>query len=129
MNINTAFPSKYLKAADLNGSATTVTIERVELEDVGQGAQKARKPVVYFVGKQKAMVLNKTNATMIAKIAGSDDTDHWTGTVIRLIAAEVEFQGELTQALRVREAKPANPPKRPVQAEPMPVPSEDEIPF
>ena len=95
MDINAAFPSKYLRAADLAGAAVTVTIDRIELEIVGQGSQKEQKPVVYFAGKQKGLVLNKTNATMIAKIAGSSDTDDWHGIEIRLVSAEVEFQGEL----------------------------------
>lgn len=35
MNVNQAFPSQYLKEADVGESEPVVTIERVELEEVG----------------------------------------------------------------------------------------------
>jgi hypothetical protein len=104
VNINSAFPSKYLKADDADPDLI-VTIRKVDMEKVGQGAKQETKPVVYFTGQDKGMVLNKTNARMIAKIAGDDDTDRWPGTKIRIIATEVEFQGDLVMALRVREIK------------------------
>ena len=48
MNIETAFPSAYLKAADLQGKSPQVAIERVEMATFdGEG----EKPVVRFVGK------------------------------------------------------------------------------
>ncbi len=114
MNINQAFPSKYLRAADLNGGSVIVTISHVEMEEIGQGAEKERKPVVYFEGKTKGVVLNKTNATMIMDIAKSEDTDDWQGVSIKLIAAEVEYQGKLVNSLRVRR------PEKAVAAKPAP---------
>jgi len=123
-NINTAFPSKYLKEADLNGQQPHVVIARVVWEDVGQGAKTERKPVVYFEGKTKGLVVNKTNAQMIARISGTPETDDWAGTRIRLVSAEVEYQGQPVAAIRVREplkaasnGKPAAPPPPP-QREP-----------
>jgi hypothetical protein len=123
MNIDTAFPSKYLKASDLNGRTVTVTIARVEMEKVGDD----RKPIIYFEGKSKGLVCNKTNANMIAKIANSRDTDEWTGVSITLIDAEVEFQGEPTRAIRVRPATKAA--TRPAPPPPVETPADDEIPF
>ncbi len=61
MNINEAFPSKYLKASDLDGKNVTVTIKSAELEEIG--FDKEQKLVLSFVGTDKSMVLNKTNAT------------------------------------------------------------------
>lgn len=101
MNINTAFPSKYLKADDCDEDVI-VTITKVTMEDIGQGGKKESKPIVFFKEVTKGLVLNKTNAKMIAKMAGDDDTDHWTGVKVRLIATEVEFQGDLVMAIRVR---------------------------
>ena len=105
MNVDTAFPSRYLKAADLGTSRPVLTISEVLMEDIGKGASKDRKPVVYFQGKDKGMVLNKTNAAMIKKITGTPDTDEWTGRQICLAAVEVEFQGDVVMAIRVREPK------------------------
>lgn len=100
MNINDAFPSHYLKASDLGEAQPVVTIDRVEVEPVGRG--KEMKPVVYFAGKQKGMVLNKTNSKKIAEIASSPDTDDWRGVEIKLFTTEVDFQGETVEAIRVK---------------------------
>lgn len=127
MDINKAFPSKYLKADDAEDDLI-VTIKGVKVETVGQGQKAEQKPVVYFNEHEKGMVLNKTNAKMIAKIAGSDDTDDWKGVKIRVIATEVEFQGDLVMALRVREAKKTAR-RTETHDEPVGAPAEDEIPF
>jgi hypothetical protein len=103
MKINEAFPSKYLKASDAEDGDLVLTIVRVKMETIGQGAKAEQKPVVYFKEVEKGMVLNKTNAKMIEKIAKSDDTDDWPGIAVRVIATEVEFQGDLVMSLRVRE--------------------------
>lgn len=109
MNINSAFPSKYLKSSDIDEDVT-VTISGIDLQNVAkQGEKQEMKPVVSFKELEKPLVCNKTNARMIAKITGSDDTDDWTGKKVRLIATEVEFQGELVMAIRVREPKKKSP--------------------
>lgn len=131
MNINDAFPSNYLKASDLGESQPVVSIDRVDVEPVGRG--KEMKPVVYFAGKQKGMVLNKTNSKKIAEIAGSHDTDDWHGVQIRLFATEVDFQGETVEAIRVK--NPATAKARPrvelPEREPVHVSADDDenIPF
>lgn len=105
MNINSAFPSKFLKASDLNGQSVNVKISGVKVESVGQGQES--KPVVYFAGKQKGMVLNKTNANKIANIAGSQDTDEWTDVTVQIYPTETEFGGETVECIRVRPPKAA----------------------
>lgn len=97
MDINSAFPSTYLKAADLAGQMRTVTIERVALELVGDTDQK---PVVYFVGIPKALVMNRTNGAAIANAYGTE-TDNWIGKQITLFSAPVSFQGRVVDAIRV----------------------------
>lgn len=130
MNINSAFPSKYLKADDADEDLI-VTIKGVKMETVGQGAKAELKPIVFFNEVAKGLVLNKTNAKMIEKIAGDPDTDGWTGTKVRLIATEVEFQGDLVMALRVRDVKKAGAAKKKsADAEqPVDAPDESDIPF
>jgi hypothetical protein len=104
-NINEAFPSNYLKASDIRGVMPIVTIDHVAFEPVGR--QREMKAVVYFKGKQKGIILNKTNATKITEIAGSQETDDWDGTRIMLFATETEFSGETVECIRVK-AVPAN---------------------
>lgn len=96
MRISNAFPSKFLKCADLQGKAVTVKIERVEMEEIGND----KRPIAYFYGKEKGFVLNKTNASVIADMYG-DDTDTWDGKHITLRPTRVDFKGERVDAIRV----------------------------
>ncbi len=96
MNINAAFPSTYLKAADLQNRRVNVGIDRVVIEEVGS----EHKPIVYFIGKDRGLVLNKTNGNIIAEMYGPE-TDDWHGKVITLYPARVEFQGKIVDAIRV----------------------------
>jgi hypothetical protein len=98
MRMSTAFPSKYLRAADLQGRDVTVTIERVEMADIGDDDPK---PVVYFKGKEKGLVLNKTNAGTIADTLG-DETDDWTGAAIVIFPTKTDYQGKRVDAIRLR---------------------------
>jgi hypothetical protein len=100
MNIKTAFPSNYLKAAELTGDVT-YTIKGVEVETLGQGKDAEDKPVVYFNESDKGLVLNKTNAATIGEMYG-DETNNWIGKRITVYPASVPFQGKMTQAIRVR---------------------------
>lgn len=127
-NINEAFPSQYLKASDLKGQQPVVSIDRVEFEPVGR--DKEMKPIVYFVGKEKGLVLNRTNSKTIVNLAGSAETDDWNGFKVKLYATHVEFAGESVEAIRIK-AAPAN--GAPVRRQPEPEPVEDitdeSIPF
>jgi len=109
MNINDQFPSKYLKAADLNGGEAVVTIKDCIMESLGED----RRPVLYFAGKEKGVVLNKTNATNISDAYGGD-TDEWVGKKVVLYTAYVDFQGRSMEAIRIRPAKPNEGAKRAV---------------
>lgn len=105
MNLDDAFPSKYMKASDLpEEGATTFTIEKVEMQEIGK--EKQHKPVITFEEMDKAFVCNKTNANSIAKVTGSRDTDDWIGKPIKLFRTEVEFGGEMVESIRVS-IKPA----------------------
>lgn len=127
MNINAAFPSNYLKASDLGESQPVVAIDRVEVEPVGR--DKEMKPIVYFTGKTKGIVLNKTNAKKIAEIAGSPNTEDWAGVQIKLYATEVEFAGEQVEAIRVKApGRNGAGAIRPAPVAPPPI-TDDEIPF
>ncbi|MGH8646294.1 MAG: hypothetical protein ACREX4_18275 [Gammaproteobacteria bacterium] len=59
------------------------------------------KPVVSFLSKDKSLVLNRTNATVLLERYG-DDTDHWIGKSIELIVERVSFRGKLVDAIRIR---------------------------
>lgn len=103
MRISSVFPSNYLSATDLDGRPMILTMANVAMQDVGMGAEKKVLPVLYFEGKAKGLILNKTNSRKIVEMFG-DDTDNWVGEQITLFEATVEFQGSAVQAIRVRQA-------------------------
>lgn len=103
MNINEAFPSKYLKASDIPEGGFTVIISKVEEEEVGR--DKEVRPILYFQGEEKGIVLNKTNATNISKLYGYE-TDDWAGKKVQIGTAWVDFNGQSTEGIRIY------PPKR-----------------
>ena len=126
MNIEAAFPSQFLKASDLQGKPQTLKMAQVRMEEVG----KEDKPILYFVGKEKGMVLNKTNATTIAALYGPE-SDDWTGQVIELFPAMVDFQGKQTEAIRVRAPRAQRPTvtvRGATEANPPP-PDDSDMPF
>jgi hypothetical protein len=84
------------------------------MAEVGQDQQE--KPVVYFQGIEPGMVLNKTNATSIAKLLGND-TDAWEGKAIGLFTTEVDFSGQQVLAIRVRLKLPKVKKAQPVEEE------------
>lgn len=109
VNVNTAFPSNYLKAADLQGRDVKCIIDRVQMEDIGSD----HKPVVYFQGKEKGLVLNKTNAFTISDVYGAE-TEEWYGKAVILFATKTDFQGKRVDAIRLRTVRDNTPPPRQV---------------
>ena len=107
MNINQLYPSKYISAPDIT-SPVRVTIRSLAIEDLGDGQHK---PALYFVNKEKGLILNKTNALIMAVSLG-DESDQWIGKQIELFTEMKQFQGKLVQGISVRV------PQQPAQAAP-----------
>jgi hypothetical protein len=101
-NINDLLPSRYLKAHDLKGSSPIVTVASVMVEPTGRSREK--KPVVYFVGKTKGLLLNKTNADALAAAAGSPMTEQWIGLKVRLVATTATFGSQTFDVVRIQPA-------------------------
>ena len=106
MHVDNAFPSKYLRASDLQGKTAPVIIDRYAFEEIGGD----RKLVLYFRGKEKGLATNKTNAMTIATVYGPE-MDDWIGGELLLYSAMVDFQGKQTEAIRLR-----IPPRKPASA-------------
>lgn len=131
MNINDQFPSKFLKANDLDGKQIIVTMRDCVVESIGED----KRPVLYFVGKDKGVVLNKTNANNVGDAYGPD-TDEWVGKKVVLYTAFVDFQGKSIESIRIRKPKDselsagAKPEPRQAAAPPAFEPADDsDIPF
>ncbi len=118
MDMNAAFPSENLKAADLSGNERTLTIDKVTIEMIGDD----QRPVVHFQGEAQRLVLNKTNSNTIIGMHGAE-SDHWTGRQITLFPTYTDFGGKQVACIRVKPVVPQhvdpNPPI-PTSAPPTP---------
>jgi len=109
MRISDIFPSKYVKAADLQGRTVILTIKELVVEEMSNHAnEKERKPVLYFERATKGLVLNRTNAVAIAALYG-DEADDWRGKRISIYPTRVKAFGSMQDAIRIKEEIPAQP--------------------
>jgi hypothetical protein len=97
MKVSEAFPSKYLKAEDLDGEETVI-IDKVVKEEIGE-ARDLRNVLCFKDGRK--MVCNLTNAKRIVLLHG-DEMDDWPGKKIVLTTEWVTFKGETVPGLRVK---------------------------
>lgn len=140
MKVSDVFASKYLSANDLKGRTYQLTIAGIQIEELdGQGGKKT-KPVLFFQGAQKGMVLNRTNAEAISVVLG-DETNDWIGHKLELFSMRVQGPNGMTDGLRCRVILPQNGhapaapapvaaplPPRALPGNPAPV-LDDDIPF
>lgn len=92
----------FIFAFDLNGKEVTVTISRVEAGTLnGSSGRKAKKPIVYFEGKEKGLALNATNCKTVAKLYGNY-TEKWIGKQITIYPTTTDMAGETVECIRVR---------------------------
>lgn len=117
-DVRSMFDKEFLYAFDLDGREVVVEIASVTKgEVVGTGGKKAKKPVVRFKGKEKALALNITNVRTIGGIYGFKAAD-WVGKRITLYATTTNFGGQTVDCIRVRPTKPGA--KAPVSTDPPP---------
>ena len=85
--------SNDLKAADFLGKNLKLTIERVDTVIYNEGEpNENQKTVLYFVGKEKRLVLNATNNEVLCKAYGEDDVT-WPNKEISLTTREYTAEG------------------------------------
>ena len=125
MNIYDSFPSKYLRCADLQGRTISAQIADVVTEQMG----KDMRPVIYFTGKQKGLVINKTKAMLLADAWGPE-TPNWIGRQVSLRPDKALYEGKVTDAIAISpvfqqpEAAPAPMTLAQAQVIPQPPPQE-----
>jgi hypothetical protein len=95
-----------------------VTIRATDIQEVSSPNGKSDEClVVYFEESDKPMILNRTNARTIEKLAGSPYVEEWPGTRIQLyVAKDIKAFNTTTDALRIRDFHP-----RPVSLDTAPV--------
>jgi len=99
------YGSKYFSVPDLHGETPHRSIGKVAPVELKEkdGSTK-RKYLVYFVGVEKPLVLNKTNAQKLAAAFGKDHSK-WIGMEVELYA---EMTGLGKEGVRVRPLKPTS---------------------
>jgi len=118
--------SAILKGDDiLTKGDVNCTIKDVKREMLGQGDKAEKKVVLYFNGSQKKLPLNKTNLTTVASLYGSQAAN-WRGKRLTIFATPVNYQGKVSNGIRIRPTAPGTvPPMQqvhtvpPVTAEPV----------
>lgn len=124
--------SKFLKRADV-GAGKLLTITECVQQNVAKESDKPEmKWCLFFAEEEKGMVLNKTNAELIAQFSGERNSDNWGG--IKIVAYDdpsISFGGKLVGGIRVR-APRGKAAQQPPIAKPAPADldaDEDQIPY
>lgn len=128
MHVSSLKESRFLKRSDV-GSGTLMTIRKLTQENVAkEGVEPEMKWCLHFDESDKPLVLNSTNAQLIAVITQEEDTDNWTDHKIVLYDdPSISFGGKLVGGIRIRAAK--NQPKKPVGAKPVFAAEDSDVPF
>ena len=129
MHINQLKESNYLKKEDCD-PPILVTIDHLSQKNVAlEGETAEMKFCLHFREPIKPMIINSTNAQLIARATGSEETDDWKGKQIVLFNdPNVSFRGELVGGIRVRPKKTKKQ-EATVPAEAARDEDPDEVPF
>lgn len=123
MNVQDAFPSRFITSADVDKSQSPIKlrIRSVDLERIGRGRSAEKKLVLAFYGTPKQLVLNVANRSFMVKQLGPE-TDNWHGREITISCVDATYEGEIVRSVRVRDILPpllgdvaARQPQRPVE--------------
>lgn len=106
LNGQELFPSDWLGAPDLAGKDVVVTISKVDRAELYTPRKgKSVKVIIEFTGKRKRLVCNKTNASTIAKLHGTEVLK-WVGKAITLYPTTCQNGPQTVPCIRVREIAP-----------------------
>lgn len=100
------YGGRFLKSCDLDNGPLRLAIEHVYPEVIGSELGTKRRLVCDFLDFEKSLVLNATNARLLADHFGSDYT-HWFGEMIELYTVDTQFAGRGTKGIRVRIPTPS----------------------
>jgi hypothetical protein len=103
-DVSDIYPSRFLKSADLKGRSARVTIATAQVEELNNKS----KVVLTFVGRDKSLVLNKSNAIILADAWGGR-TEGWVGKELEISPTRTLFQGTMVDTIRVAAVAPALP--------------------
>lgn len=99
----------YLGSWDFQpGEVKTLTIKAIQNEILqNPEGKKEECTVAYWEENEKPFPLNATNCKMIAKVWGTPYIEDWPGMAIMLKVKKVSAFGEMVDAVRVSNERPA----------------------
>lgn len=100
--------NNFLGAWSFENGDETVTITDVKIEEMFDAQTGGKKTglCIYVAEKELPIVLNKTNAAMIAEVTGTSAMRDWIGKRVVVGAERVKAFGKVTHAIRVRDRAP-----------------------
>ncbi len=102
MDMNNAFPSKYLSSSDFLSGPVHAQIAGIRMEDVSPDNKPTEnKPVIYFNSLNRGVVLNVTNNKTLCALFGGE-SDNWTNQIIEIYVIDTEMGGEPKKGIRFR---------------------------
>ncbi len=111
MNIFSTNLFPYLEGLMIKDNPIALTIKNVTQEELASERGKELKLTIHFKERDKALILNKTNAKTLLKFFGPETND-WHGQKIGLHAEHGKWFGKEGWAVRVDDKLPAQPKKR-----------------
>lgn len=108
MNINDAYFSRWLKADNLTDGPVIATITQFEMVTLKTEEGEEKRPALFFEETAQGLILNRTNASMVAAVLKSPHTEQWLGKQIGLRSEMVPFKGKAVPAIRVFDPAPAH---------------------
>lgn len=125
--------SKFLKRADVGQGKLLTIVECVQQNVAKENDKPEMKWCLFFQEEEKGMILNKTNAEIIAQFSGERNSDHWGGVkVVAYDDPSISYGGKLVGGIRVRAPRGAAAQKAPIAKPPpaqLDAEDNDDIPF
>lgn len=126
VNIFSSDMFEYLCAEMLptDGRPVSLTIANVIQDTVAGPRGESNKVIMTFVERPKKLILNKTNARVLARSLGNETND-WRGAVVTLGVEDVKVGRNTVPSIRIKSATPkatAKPATKPEAAHTDPEP-------
>ena len=115
----------YVAGDSLVGHNVPVTIRGFSAEMITGEHGQEEGYILYFEGSDKGLILNKTNAKVLAKAFGPE-TDGWVGQEVILYSEHIKAFGKMHNAARVKIPGNGKPAKMETNVSEPPPPPPDE---
>jgi hypothetical protein len=131
MRVSRTYGGNHFKGEEMDDKPLLLTIDQVDCKEFSSdGGPAKEKLVMAFKETDQTMVVNMTNAQIIAGLYG-DETDDWVGEKIVVFKGRTRFGSKMVDCVSVRGPRPAanagalNPAAQPPRRRPEPLTQQD----